>query len=309
MTYIPIRIGTLRSDDPVNFDLYIKLGEKFLHYVRESDPLEGERIQKLKEKGVRKLYIDENAEQAYLTYLDLGVSQLQNTAAAVEVRAVVARDSMITEAENAARNLETEQGFQNTEKHVGQIAGFLMSEKGALKGILSAVGSGQLDNHQHSANVTSLSLSLANYLEIKNTKDLLELGLAALLHDIGKTKFSFDPALPFEKLNKEQKVEYYQHPKTGVDLLAGKRFITSRVLALIANHEEVGAGAGFPERKNLKSLPLLSQILNLCNAYDRFASVQGLLHASATQTFLQAQMGHFPLEHIQAISALLLQRS
>ena len=192
MKYLPIRVNTLRPGAPVHFDVFIKLGDRTVHYIRENDPIEGDRIEKLKEKKVRKLLIPEESEDKYLEYLDAGLKSLTEPKAPIENRGAVANDTLVTAAENAEHNLETEKGFKTTEDQMNKILQFIQSDRAAIKSILGSAGQSS-DLHQHAATVSSLSISVASKLGIKNPREIAELGIAGLLHDIGKNQLSFDP--------------------------------------------------------------------------------------------------------------------
>lgn len=304
MEFLPIRIKTLRPNFPVAFDLYIKIGQRYVHYIRDSDPMEADRLNGLKKKGVRKLFIKEESETSYLDYLDEGLDQLANDKVAVEDRGELANDAMTTAADNAERSLESEAGYRRMESHFGKVVEFLTTESGAFQSILKSAGCSP-DNSQHSANVATLALGIATKLGLDDSKDQLDLGLAALLHDIGKSRLKFDPNIPRSKLTPDQMKKYRQHPLEGCDLLAGKEFITPRVLALIANHEEIGIGQGFPEKKNLFKLSLQQQALNLANDFDRFCMEKGLEPLQAMDSFYEEREKFFNEDHIGMLATLL----
>lgn len=304
MEYLPIRINTLRPNAAVNFDIYIQLGERKVHYIRDSDPMEAERLDKLKKKGVKKLFIETDSESKYLDYLETGLNSLNDTSKNLDERSALAHDSMVTAAENVERNLETEQGYRRTEAQFSKIVEFLMSDRGAIKKILENAGC-SLDNHAHAATVSTLSLSLATRLEIKNSEDLLQLGIAGLVHDLGKNSLNFDPMTPRDQLTPEQRKDYERHPATSVDLLSGKPFITPRVLGLVADHEEVGRGKGFPKKKDLSKLKKVYQIFNLCNDFDRICFEKKLEPMKAIDPFFEERGELFDENLITTLATVL----
>lgn len=302
--YLPIRLNTLRPDAPVNFDVFIEVGDRKIHYIRDSDPIDRERLQKLKTKGVRKLFIDEKSEDQYLAYLDAGLNTLKDNSASVEARGSMAHDSMVTAAENAERNLETEQGMKRTEAHFGKVTDFLISNPKGIQSILDAAGCA-LDNHQHAATVASLAISLATRAGLTDPGDLLQLGIAALVHDLGKNKSGLDPMKPRDSLTPQERQIYERHPQEAVAMLSGKPHITPRILGLIADHEEIGRGRGFPEKKHYSKLAKPYQVLNLVNDFDRFCYEQKILHAKAIDPFFEKRGEYFTEELITVLATIL----
>jgi len=304
MAFLPVRIGTLRPGDVVNFNIYILIADKYVHYIRTSDPFEPERIERLRGKGVKKLYIPEDSEAAYLTYLDAGLNQLKDTKISVRERSNLVSSSMVTEAENALHNVQTESGYKKTEERVSKVVDFLTSETGALKDILASTGTA-LDNFQHSANVTSMALGIASRLGVTQTRDIMDLGIAGLLHDSALPKLGFSADCKWDKLAGEDLKKYQEHPIAAAHQLAGKPYINREILELIANHEEIGEGAGFPGKKRISTLPLKQQVLNLCNNFDHYCFLKGTPPLEAAKSFLNEKIGLFDLEHIKILTSVL----
>lgn len=304
MSYIPIRLGTLRPWQAVNFDVFIKISDRHIHYIKKADPFDGDRIISLKTKGVKKLFIPVESETDYLAYLDAGLDQLKDTKVTLADRADIARDSVMTSAENASKNIQTESGFRQTEGQIHKILDFLTSENGAMKQILSTSGVAA-DVFHHTTHVVTLSLSLAGKLGVVDPKTLLNLGMGALLHDIGKEGLDLDNALPRESMNPDQLKTYMRHPEAALMKAQNKPYINSQVLELILNHEEIGEGNGFPGKKRLKTLSQSQQILNLCNEYDRVCTVNKVPPLEAIKQFYLDKMGLFELSHLTKLQEII----
>lgn len=303
MEFIPVRIGTLRPWQPVNFDVFIKIGERHVHYIKKEDPFDGDRIASLKAKGVKKLFVPKEAEGFYLAYLDAGLGQLRDNKLTLNDRADIARDAITTSAENAAEKIQTEAGYRATETQVGKALDFLVSEQGAMRQMLSSSGFAT-DVSQHAANVVSLAVKLASTIGLPNS-DLLNIGVAALIHDIGKESLGLDLSIPREQLTPEQKIIYQKHPEAAIGKLVDKPYISKPVLELVLNHEEIGEGAGFPNKKRINTLPKAQQVLNLCNEYDRMCTVNKISPMDAMKQFYIDKLGLFDMELLKALGAII----
>jgi HD-GYP domain-containing protein (c-di-GMP phosphodiesterase class II) len=302
--FYPIRLNTLRSDEKVLFDVYLKLGSKFLHYTHSQDEMEGLRLKNLKSKGVRKLFIRAEDETTYLLYLEKGLENLSDKSKDLNDRGAMAHDVMILSAENAQKIIETEEGYNNQKKQFDKISEFIISDKNALKSMLTSAGI-SVDNNHHAANVSSMSLGIAARMGMTDKIEIFELGTAALLHDIGKSRSKIDPMKSREQMTPEELKEFKNHPQDGADMLAGKPYISPRVLGLIQSHEEYGEGRGFPEKKNIFKLALSYQILNTANHFDHFASEHNLALADAIEPFTQKFGKDFDYKIINILTKVL----
>ncbi|MDD4890652.1 MAG: HD domain-containing protein, partial [Phycisphaerae bacterium] len=154
----------------------------------------------------------------------------------------------------------------------------------------------------HSSNVCYLSLlmgiRLGHYLvqqrlrlDPRHARDVMNLGLGALLHDAGKMRISaelrgyqFTPATP-------PPVEWQQHVEHGFDMLRGKIEPSATQVAL--HHHQRWNGKGFPVMENV-GLPLsgdrihvFSRIVAMADQYERqlhITNSQGLPPVVAMKT-------------------------
>ncbi len=303
-SYYPVRLNTIRKDEKLAFDVFVPVGERYVQYIRAQDEFEGERIDRLKSKGVRKLFIPAGQEQDYLRYLENALDSLANDKVSISDRTKLAHDTLVTAAENAVKNLESEVGFKQQKKQLSKITQFLVSDRKIIKEIMQNFNA-ELDNNHHAANVSSLSVAVAEKLGITDKADLFDLSMAALLHDVGKQRFKENYDALGESMTQQQLQQYRAHVSDGISLLQEKPFINPRILGLIASHEELGRGRGYPEKKDVFKLPEIYQILILCNRFDHFHTHQQLPTLQALDIFFERHANDFSDELVTVLASVL----
>ncbi|MFO7602485.1 MAG: HD-GYP domain-containing protein [Gammaproteobacteria bacterium] len=123
----------------------------------------------------------------------------------------------------------------------------------------------------HCINVCILSISFGRCLGLEKT-ELNDLGLGALLHDLGKMR------VPLEILNKPARLtpdEYEsmkQHPIYGYEMLCTHDNVPLAALDIIKHHHERKNGQGYPDRLEQARIPLLTQIVAIVDVYDAITS-------------------------------------
>jgi putative nucleotidyltransferase with HDIG domain len=146
-------------------------------------------------------------------------------------------------------------------------------------------------NAMHPVNVTILSLLLGKAMGLQQ-KDMVDLGMAAFLHDIGKLELPERVRFFEENFTTAEYKLYQEHVAEGVQL-ARRMELSPAVQLAIAQHHEMVDGSGFPLRCKSESQPLSSKILALVNRYDdlsnpgRLGSVSMTPHEALSFIFAQ----------------------
>lgn len=131
----------------------------------------------------------------------------------------------------------------------------------------------KVDNYtfEHSVNVCILSLIIGISLGY-SYDELLDLGIGAILHDIGKM------LIPQEILNKPgtlTKLEYdivKKHTEYGYEILKKNKFISETAAKVALYHHERPDGCGYPEGKSSNEIHNYSKIVAIADVYDALTS-------------------------------------
>lgn len=118
----------------------------------------------------------------------------------------------------------------------------------------------------HPVNVTILSLLLGKAMGLSQ-KDMVDLGVAAFLHDIGKLQLPERVRWFEENFTTAEYKLFQEHVAEGVQL-ARRMELPAGIMLAIAQHHEMVDGSGFPSRCKGDVQPLPSKILALVNRYD-----------------------------------------
>lgn len=255
---------------------------------------------------MKKLFIPEECEESYLRYLDEGFDAINDTTKNIDERAELANESMVTAAENADRSLESEEGFKLLEAQLGKVKEFLDGDKAALAKLLDTAGVAQ-DIYQHGSNVAGMSICIAEKVGIRDPQKLLDLGIASLLHDAGKESLGFGAMTAIKDVSKDDLAKFHTHGEISAEKIKDKPYVSDRVIELIVNHEEYGAGLGYPQKRNIDKLQRTSQVLNLCNAFDRFCIDHQKVPREAFASFFEANVENFPEKHLTVLEDVISQ--
>jgi diguanylate cyclase (GGDEF)-like protein/putative nucleotidyltransferase with HDIG domain len=122
----------------------------------------------------------------------------------------------------------------------------------------------------HSIEVREYSIILANELNLPE-EEKENIGLAALLHDIGKIGISEDILAKPEKLNADEEKKMKQHPAIGSKILEPIKAFKD-IIPLIRHHHENWDGSGYPDELKGDDIPIGAQIISIVDVFHSLIS-------------------------------------
>ncbi len=127
--------------------------------------------------------------------------------------------------------------------------------------------------YTHSLNVCTLSIGLGMAINLKKKPDLMELGLGALLHDIGKSTISPRIINKPSRLTEEEFKVVQSHVVEGEKLLKkNNNNISQNVFYPILQHHEKLSGKGYPFRLKGSQIHPFGRITAIVNVYDNLTT-------------------------------------
>lgn len=140
----------------------------------------------------------------------------------------------------------------------------------------------------HSVNVTLISLLLGKALDLPK-EDMLELGVGALLHDVGKMELPDRLRWLDDLSNMAERQLYQSHVAHGVNM-ARKMHLSPSATLLIAQHHEFADGSGYPSQISGDKMTSLSRIISLVNRFDNLCNPSNIAlavtpHEALSQLF------------------------
>jgi HD-GYP domain-containing protein (c-di-GMP phosphodiesterase class II) len=122
----------------------------------------------------------------------------------------------------------------------------------------------------HSVNSTITSVIIGAYLKLPNHR-LMELGVAALLQDIGMTKLPSQIYLAKRSLEPQERKAILAHPILGFNILKPFNFPLSVTLAILEHHEREN-GSGYPRALTGNKISLYGKIIAVACSYEALSS-------------------------------------
>lgn len=302
--YISFRVSTLRGDQKIDFNAYVKINEKFVLYVRRGDSFEGSRLLKLKEKKLKQLFLKPEEENLYRQYLERNIDMAydKNSGKSITNRAEIIQGSQQTSAEEVFENPASAASYNSAKQNMEKFVGFLQNENEAFQSMMNIENVDQNIAH-HGVTVATLSTLLLQKLNF-DPKQVNLIALGALLHDFDHHHNGLQINRPLAKFTPQELAKYKNHPKAGADAVKDKRHFDPLVLKIILQHEECIDGSGFPQKLKERDIEPGAIAVGVANAMDRLVTFEGVPKAQAPKELMIKRVGNYPLEHLKILGGL-----
>lgn len=219
-------------------------------------------ILKIKEYDISKVYIKDSSFKKYTYYEDKGIKDPYLLETRLEAKKFV---------KEAMEKIYLDDSLS---KKALRVVNKLIEELISNDEIVISLGKlREIDDYtlEHSVNVCIVSLFIGMTMGIDH-KDLINLGIGAILHDIGKMM------IPKSILNKPGSltIDEYKiiknHTTYGYDILKKSKRISEVAAQVALNHHERLDGNGYPLGKKENQINIYSKIVAISDVYDALTS-------------------------------------
>jgi putative nucleotidyltransferase with HDIG domain len=159
------------------------------------------------------------------------------------------------------------ENVKRSEKVVGSFVYVLMKEPKSYL-LLTTLSSHDPYTLRHSVGTSVNAIILGRKIGMTDEQELTELGLAGLLHDIGKVKVKREIINKNGPLDELEWEEMRQHAQAGYDIVKDNPNLPERVKLAIWEHHEDRNGTGYPRKMKIEDTHLFSRIVSICDIFN-----------------------------------------
>ncbi|HEY3416821.1 MAG TPA: HD domain-containing phosphohydrolase [Armatimonadota bacterium] len=156
----------------------------------------------------------------------------------------------------------------------------------------------------HSQKVAEIAVQFSRTLTLTET-DTFALKLAGVMHDVGKIGIPEMVLLKPGKLNDQEWEVMKQHPVIGAEIV-GQITDLGFVAKVVRSHHERWDGTGYPDGLTGDSIPFLSRILFIADAFDALtadrAYRRGMTQEDALELIQRFSGIHFDADLVQVLA-------
>lgn len=167
---------------------------------------------------------------------------------------------------NPGENVEKAAKDAEESMHNNKLLNRKSSHSAILSSVMATMFERSQETQEHAERLGQLSRTIGEMLNLPQ-KNLVELELFSMLHDIGKVGIDDHILNKPGKLTDEEWVVMKKHPEIGYRIAMSSPEL-EQIAEYILSHHERWDGNGYPLGLKGEKIPLLSRILAVADAYD-----------------------------------------
>jgi HD-GYP domain-containing protein (c-di-GMP phosphodiesterase class II) len=151
----------------------------------------------------------------------------------------------------------------------------------------------------HSINVSILSMLIAKRLNYSK-EEIITLGIAGLLHDIGMIKVKDKLWDSNKKISENDFFEIMKHPIFGSNMISHMSGFSGPISKIIYQHHERLDGSGYPKGTSGESIGKLSRVIMVADVYEA---------ATSKRKYKIPKLYHYAIKELINLSGVKFDRS
>lgn len=262
--FFRIRLSTIRPEKITDFDIFVKINGNMIKYLHAGDQLNMKRIDRLHDRdNGDSFWVQESDRQ---TYRDWIKKEINSDFTSSYDKAQILRESSVALMEDLFENPDVNKALDEAKPIINDFINLMDAAPEAMQFMLSLSGH-DFYTYNHSLDVSIYSLGLGRALSFSN-KDLEELGIGSLFHDIGKRNVSLDILCKKGGLTDSEWEQMKMHPQYGLIILNEHPNISDGVKAACFEHHESWQGNGYPQQLSAHDIHPFARIVAITDTYD-----------------------------------------
>lgn len=286
--FVPIHLETLEVDSIFQFDLFIRRDNKLTLFRSKDVPFSQAEFNTLKKYKLNVLYIKASDHDKYQDYLEQNLPGLiGDEKVPGQKKAEVIYEASKVLIKKVLADPTRAEYIKRSKDIVQNIVEYILKGRDAFLNLMQ-ITSFNYYTYTHCVNVCTFSIALARRMRILNRMELGELGLGALLHDVGKVKVPKEIIEKQGKLNEEEFRLIKKHPEYGEEILKQTKVLTRNSFYPVIQHHERLDGSGYPHDLRESQIHQYSKIVAIADVFDALTTDRCYKKAIDTYPALKA---------------------
>ncbi len=267
--YLAVPLDDLRTEGVINSRLFLKVGKgKFVKYSESGLAFNDNVRQRLNDNRHTYLFVKNDDSDGLNVYMETNLKATMNNPDLSDTKKA---EILYTTSTYIVRvllnNPQSSEAIKGARNVVENATEYILRDPDSL-GHVVEISSFDYYTYTHSTNVMTYAIALGASLDYDREKELIDLGMSALLHDIGKKYVRKKVTNKRGRLTKSEFSEIMRHPDFGFNALKKTDQLNPNILDSVRSHHEKIDGTGYPQGLKGSEISLDARIVSCTDIYD-----------------------------------------
>jgi len=186
-------------------------------------------------------------------------------------------------------NNTSDDNFASTSARITNDLNKAINDNAAIAVDINALKTSDEYTFKHSVDVATMSMIIAKNMGYSQD-DIYSIGVAGLLHDIGKSKVPLEILNKPAKLNDEEFKVMKNHTVFGYEIIKEKENFSQAIAFAVLQHHEKMNGRGYPLGVKADKITDFAKILSVVDVYDALVTERPYKKALSQRTAIEMIM-------------------
>lgn len=262
--YFRIRLNTIRPDKVTSFDIFLLLDNKYICFLKAGNKIADGRLEQLRQRDTgNSFFVKVEDKTLYHSWVR---EELNSSSIDTLNKAKILRESSVALMEDLFENPDVNKALDESRPIISDFVNFMESSPEAM-GFMISLSGHDFYTYNHSLDVSIYSLALGRAMGF-SAKDVEELGVGSLFHDIGKRNVSLDILCKKGSLIDTEWEQMKMHPQYGLVILNNNPLMSDAIKATCFEHHESWSGNGYPQQLVGDEIHPFARIVAITDTYD-----------------------------------------
>ncbi|MBY0452027.1 MAG: response regulator, partial [Bdellovibrionaceae bacterium] len=265
-SYYPVSIDEFINSKNSSFDIYLKVGPRFVLVTRSGQEFSEQRIQNFAKKGVKSIHLNSH-DFAQYTDMQFTIANSINRRPIDMVRKTKVMNHLMTSVSRSFMgHVVNEDVFANALTSFEAYAQISLNNS-QLNTILNQLLKNSIDTVEKAALRAMLCSMVTTQWKWNSSRFQSRIILSALMCDVGLKDYPELMKKQVFELSSAEKADYEKHPYESYRLLSQISQIPEEITLVALQHHENSAGLGFPQKLMRNKLHSFSVIVHCVNEF------------------------------------------
>jgi len=291
LEYTPIVLESIDSSSFPQVALYLQQGNQYVLYKEKDVEFSESTIENLRDGGVDFIFVRNSEIEEVRAYFENNLGRIfEGDNLSLSGKNLVLCSTMVNYISDVYQNPHQRIYYQNCRALLKHFH-LQITDQTELLELLDKVSKSGVYLFTHCAQVAILSMLMHQKLFKSRHDEMLEVGLGAMLHDIGMLNVSEHILNKTDVLVSDEYAKVKKHPKEGHYIASDKGVREGIALDIILRHHERFDGRGYPSRLSGYEIPKSAQIVGICDVFSSLTNNRPYRPASSVEEALKIMRG------------------